>query len=138
MIDLLLEKDTPLYFISGHDFHPEIRKYIREVYVPARTKMKNKCQMIVVKKPDSEDYVSLTSDVYGWVGYIQSKADKEKFKSTICIFDDKIELLSLSGDFIGGILIENDYLAKTMLAIFELLKHSNTIATVKKPKRQAA
>jgi|GEM_PF-1001188 len=135
MIDLLFEKDTPLYFISAHDLHPEIRKYIREVYAPARSKMTSKCQMIVVKKPESEDYVSITPDVYEWVGFIEPKSEAENLKSTFVIFENKIELLSLNGDFIGGILIENDYLAKTLLAIFNILKNSHAVKPPRKNKK---
>jgi len=89
MIDLLFEKDTPLYFLSAHDIHPEIKKYIEEVYVPARSKMKSKCEMIMVKKPESEDYVSFTPEVYKWVGFIEPQSDAENLQSTFVIFEIK-------------------------------------------------
>lgn len=132
MVDLICETDTPVFFISAHNINPKIDKYIRDVYIPKRKKMKSKCQMILIKKTQSVDYVSFASDVYEWVGFIDPKKSAWKFESTIAIYDNKLQLHSLDGDFIGGVVIENEYLAHTMMAVFHLLKTLGAVEVAKK------
>lgn len=127
MIDLACENDSPVYFISAHKLNPKISNYVRSVYVPKRKKMKSKCQMIVVKNQLSVDYISFASGVYEWVGFVDQRKSAWKFESTIAIYDNKIQLHSFDGDFIGGVVIENEYLASTMMSIFNLLK---TVASI--------
>lgn len=120
MIDLQLKNDEPLYFISAHRFHPEIRRYIRENYVTKRKKMKSKAQMIVTNIEDAKDYVGYANPVYEWVGFVDAK--EVDFESTIVIYGNTIHFLSPHSENINGVAIENVYLAKTLKAVFELIK----------------
>ena len=129
MVDAMLEKDTSLYMISAHDLNPKIRNYIEKVYIPARQRMKSKCQMIVAKKKEVTDYLTHALDVYEWIGYAISRA--HKLQATIIIYDNKIQFQSCNGENIGGVLIENQYLANTMLAVFMLLKNTERVDIVK-------
>lgn len=122
MVDLVLRKDEPLYFISAHQFHSEIEKYIRKNYVPKRKKMKTKAEMIIADYQRSQDYVEFADDVYGWVGFVD--ADEAGFKSTIVIHGDCIQFLSTYPEDLTGVLIENPYLANTMKGVFNLMKAS--------------
>ena len=123
MIDLLAKADTTLYFISAHDFHPEVYKYIQNVYVPKREELQHKSQMIVVLNDQSENYSRYAEKIYEWIGFVDGK--KIEFESTIVIYDNKIQLLSGKTDDLKGILIENQYLAKTMKSVFDLIKLSS-------------
>lgn len=120
MIDVTLEKDLPIYFISAHKLHPEITKYVREVYVPKRQKMQSKCQMIVSKHKASKDYAGFAKDVYEWIGFLDTKAPG--LETTIAIQDNRILIHLCEGDEISGVLIENAQMANTMLTIFKFLK----------------
>ena len=128
MIELITENDTPLYFISGHEFHPEIDKYIKNVYTPRRKKMKTKCQMIISKTEKAKSYIEASPDVYEWIAYAINT--KNTLESTIVIYEDKIQFQNCHGDSIGGVLIENQYLAQTMLTVFNLLKNTKRIEEI--------
>lgn len=128
-IDKIVEKDTPIYFISAHDIHPQIIAHIEKVYVPARKKMKTKCQMIIAKQDSAKKYVNKNSEIYEWIGYIITK--EYSLKSTIVIYDNVVQFLTLNGQSIGGILIENNYIANTMKAVFCLLKNTEKIETIR-------
>ena len=125
MIDLLTQNDTPLYFISGHDFHPKIYDYIRKVYVPKREAMQSKSQMLVALSPQAKDYANYAKSIYEWIGFVDSK--KVNFQSTIIIYDNKIQLQSIKSDDLNGMLVENQHLAQTMKAIFDFMKLSTWI-----------
>jgi HTH-type transcriptional regulator, sugar sensing transcriptional regulator len=130
MIHLLLKHDVPLYFISAHSFHPEIQNYIQNVYVPRRKKMKSKCEMIITHHQTTEDYLDDASALYDWVGYLE-KGDDHGINSTIVIFENKVEFMYGRGENPLGLLIENSYFAKSMMAIFNMLKHAGKIEIIK-------
>ena len=129
MVHLVLKHDVPIYFISSHSFHPEINNYIRNVYVPQRKKMKSKCQMIVTKSDTAKDYLEDAGDLYDWIGYVEKK-DEYEMEATIVIYENKVQFMYCKGENPLGILIENSYFAKTMLAIFMMLKNTEKIREV--------
>lgn len=126
MIDTMTKVDTPMYFISAHDLHPEIRNYVRKVFVPRRRKMKSKCEMIVIKNSFINKHIAVAPNIYDWIGFINSKSALWK-SITIVIYDNKVQFQSCNGESIGGILIENNYIATTMLALFHLLQESSAV-----------
>jgi hypothetical protein len=125
MIDIMTQKDTPLYFMSAHKFHPEIDQYVKEVYIPRRKKMKTKCQMIMTSHDKSKKYAKVNPQVYEWVGFIPSNT--YPLESTIVIYDDVVQFQACCGENPSGVLIENAYLAKTMLAVFMLLRNAGRV-----------
>lgn len=125
MIDIQLEKDQPLYFISAHLIHPEVNRYIREYYIPKRRKMKHKAQMIVTKTENSQNYAKYAKGVYEWIGFVEEK--ESNFQSTVIIYGNSVQFLSSKPDDLSGVLIENSYLNKTMKSMFDLMK--NAIST---------
>lgn len=129
MIDDVIQAKDELYFISAHIFHPEVRNYIRNTYVPARKKAKNNAEMIITDSSDARDYVSLTHNIYKWVGFVEAK--NIKFESTIVIYGHKIQFLSTKIEDLTGVMIENQFLANTMKSMFLLLKDSKKIKVVK-------
>lgn len=131
MVHLVLKHDVPIYFISAHNFHPEIQNYIRNVYVPRRKKMRSKCQMIIAHHTTSEEYLDDAGDLYDWIGYVE-KGDDYDIDSTIVIYENKVQFMYCKGENPLGILIENSYFAKTMQAIFFMLKNAQKIKTVKR------
>ena len=131
MVHLVLKHDVPIYFISAHNFHPEIQNYIRNVYVPRRQKMKSKCQMIVAHHRAAEEYLGDASNLYDWIGYVE-KGDDYDIDSTIVIYENKVQFMYCKGENPLGILIENSYFSKTMLAIFNMLKNTQKIKAIKK------
>ncbi len=125
MIDLQIETEEPMYFISAHRLHPEIRRYIREHFAPGRKGKKHKSQLIIANHEDARDYVEkYEKDVSEWVGFVE--ADKAGFESTIVIYGDVIHLISTQEQDLVGIMIENTYLAKTMKSVFDVMKHALT------------
>lgn len=128
MIDDVIAAPDELFFISAHVFHPEVRKYIREVYVPSRKKAKNKSEMILVRHEDSEDYVKYAKGTYKWIGFVDGK--DMNFESTIGIYGNKIQFLSTKIEDLTGVMIENQFLANTMKSMFLLLKDSKKIKVV--------
>ncbi len=129
MVHLVLKNDVPIYFISAHNFHPEIQNYIRNVYVPRRKKMKTKCYMIVTQSEAAKEYLDDASDLYEWVGYLE-RDDKYNIDSTIVIYEDKVQFMYCKGENPLGILIENSYFSKTMLAIFMMIKNAEKISVL--------
>lgn len=125
MIDDVIQTKDELYFISAHIFHPEVRNYIRNTYVPARKKAKKKAEMIVTDSSDARNYVNLAHDIYKWVGFVEAK--NIKFDATIAIYGNKIQFLSTKIEDLTGVLIENEFLANTMKSMFLLLKDSRKI-----------
>ncbi len=128
MIDMVISTTDDIYFISAHVFHPEIKQYIRDVYVPARRRGKNKAEMILTHYDDSEDYVKYAKEIYEWIGFV--KREEMNFQSTIIIYGNSIQFLSTKVEDLTGILIENPFLANTMEAVFKLLKDSRKIKQV--------
>ncbi|MDP2624957.1 MAG: hypothetical protein Q8P27_02105, partial [Candidatus Peregrinibacteria bacterium] len=130
MIDLTLLQDTPLYFISAHDLDPQLKDYIQKVYASKRRLMKSKSQMLVTLTGASESYIHDHRDLYDWIGEITTH--DYRLESTIIIFDDKIQFILTNGPSMGGVMIENAYLSRTMKAVFRLLKNTVKITVIKK------
>ena len=85
--------------------------------------------MIIAKQDSAKKYVNKNSEIYEWIGYIITK--EYSLKSTIVIYDNVVQFLTLNGQSIGGILIENNYIANTMKAVFCLLKNTEKIETIR-------
>lgn len=122
MIDLQLEQDQPLYFISAHRLHPEVRRYIRDHYVPRRKKMKSRAQMIVTNIKEAKEYVRHAEGIYEWVGFVE--AEKVDFQSTIVVYGNVVHLISTQENDLTGLVVESAHLAKTMKSVFDLMKHA--------------
>ncbi len=129
MVDEVIQTPEDIYFISAHVFHPEVRKYIRDVYVPSRRQSKkNKAEMILTSYNDSEDYVKQARDIYDWIGFVDQK--DVDFEATIAIYGNSIQFLSTKIEDLTGVLIENPFLANTMKGVFQLMKDSRKIRSV--------
>ena len=125
MVDDIIKTKENIYFISAHTFPPEVRQYIRNVYVPSRKGAKNKAEMIIMDFEDSRDYVDYAKDIYDWIGFVKDKS--VQFESTIVIYGNKIQLFSGKPEDLTGVMIENQFLTSTMKSMFQLVKDSRKI-----------
>lgn len=118
-MDTIKEGKTIYAFLQNSDIDPEFRIWLREGYAKKRAEQKIKAKVILASGDYAKEYSKTGSELNREVKIIP--ASKYPFQVEVNIYGNKIAYMNFHSKANPiGIIIENEYIAKTMLAFFNL------------------
>lgn len=118
-MDTINEGKTIYAFLQNSDIDPEFRTWLRENYAKQRAKDKILAKVILSSGDYAKEYSKTGTELNREVKIIP--ANKYPFQVEVNIYGNKIAYMNFHTKANPiGIIIENEYIAKTMLAFFNL------------------
>lgn len=121
MLDDFAAIDQTVLYISGHNMmHPDIRKYVYDVYLPICDKHKHKNKIILNDGAKAREYQKKAKNSYDEFVFVKSK--DFPLTLTTAIYGDKVAFWSYDPDDMTGVIIQNRLIAEHMRTIFGVMK----------------
>lgn len=118
-LDTIKEEKTIYAFLQNSDIDSDFRVWLKETYVKLRANKKIDAKVILASGEYVKDYIKRSPDLLREVKIIPSS--QYPFQVEVNIYGNKIAFMNYHGKSNPvGIIIENEYIAKTMLAFFKL------------------
>lgn len=118
-MDTISEGKTIYAFLQNSDIDPEFRIWLRENYAKKRVELKINAKVILASGDYSKEYVKSSKELNRDTKVISS--DKYPFQVEVNIYGNKLAFMNFHSKANPiGVIIENEYIAKTMLAFFNL------------------
>lgn len=118
-MDTIKEGKTIYSFMQNSEIEPNFRTWLRETYVKSRLENNIHAKVILSSGNWAKEYVQKSPELLREVKVVPS--NKYPFQVEVNIYGNKISFMNYhtKSDPVG-IIIENEYTAKTMLAFFNL------------------
>ncbi len=100
------------------NIHPEIEKYLKEVYVPKRKKMLNKTRVLFGNNKETKIYQK-DSDQQNKISLLVPN-DEFSFDQCLHIYGDKVAFYYADSYNVGGVIMEDAHMQKTQFSLFKL------------------
>jgi HTH-type transcriptional regulator, sugar sensing transcriptional regulator len=118
-MDTINERETIYSFMQNADIDPQLREWLKEIYVKERVKYAVPAKVILASGDFANEYVKRSKDLVREVKVVQS--NKYPFQVEVNIYGDKIAFMNFKSKADPlGVIIENKDLAQTMLTFFNL------------------
>jgi len=119
MFEDVLKPDLKLYgaLRIDEDIHPDIAKYLAEVYTPRRIALKNPAWILFNDNVETKKYQQ--NDLV--VNRVSLLLPLKEFPFDACchIYDNKVAFYSYKKTDLTGVIIENSFIKQTQISIFK-------------------